>query len=36
VGYEWVTSYGGKVETIALVPGCSTTSLLLKIKNLPQ
>jgi D-glycero-beta-D-manno-heptose 1-phosphate adenylyltransferase len=35
VGYEWVISYGGKVETIALVPGLSTTSLLLKIKNLP-
>jgi D-glycero-beta-D-manno-heptose 1-phosphate adenylyltransferase len=35
-GYEWVTSYGGKVETIELVPGWSTTALLLKIKNLPE
>ena len=36
VGYEWVTSYGGKVETIALIPGWSTTSLLLNIKNLSE
>jgi rfaE bifunctional protein nucleotidyltransferase chain/domain len=36
VGYEWVTSHGGRVDTIAVVPGWSTTSLLLKIKNLPE
>ena len=36
VGYEWVTSHGGRVDTIALVPGLSTTSLILKINNLPE
>jgi D-glycero-beta-D-manno-heptose 1-phosphate adenylyltransferase len=36
VGYEWVISSGGKVETIELVQGYSTTALLLKIKNLPE
>jgi D-glycero-beta-D-manno-heptose 1-phosphate adenylyltransferase len=36
VGYEWVTSCGGKVETIDLVQGLSTTALLHKINNLPE
>jgi rfaE bifunctional protein nucleotidyltransferase chain/domain len=35
VGYEWVISHGGRVETIPLIPGWSTTSLLQKIRNLP-
>jgi D-glycero-beta-D-manno-heptose 1-phosphate adenylyltransferase len=35
VGYDWVTSHGGKVETIELVRGWSTTSFFQKIKNLP-
>jgi rfaE bifunctional protein nucleotidyltransferase chain/domain len=35
-GNEWVTAHGGRVETIPLVPGWSTSSLLRKIKNLPE
>ena len=35
VGYHWVISHGGRVETIPLIPGWSTTSLLQKIRNLP-
>jgi D-glycero-beta-D-manno-heptose 1-phosphate adenylyltransferase len=36
VGYDWVISHGGRVETIPLIPGWSTTSLVMKIKNLPE
>jgi D-glycero-beta-D-manno-heptose 1-phosphate adenylyltransferase len=32
-GNEWVISHGGKVETIGLVPGLSTTSLIRKINE---
>lgn len=35
-GNEWVTAYGGRVETVPLVAGWSTTSLIRKIKNLPE
>ena len=32
-GADFVRSYGGRVETVALVPGLSTTALLEKIKG---
>jgi D-glycero-beta-D-manno-heptose 1-phosphate adenylyltransferase len=32
-GNAWVIAHGGKVETIGLVPGFSTTSLIRKIKD---
>ena len=32
-GGEFVRSYGGRVETVELVPGRSTTALLEKIRN---
>lgn len=35
-GYEWVIAHGGKVETIRLVPGFSTSSLINKIKGIVQ
>jgi rfaE bifunctional protein nucleotidyltransferase chain/domain len=35
VGYNWVISHGGKVETIPLVHGWSTSSLIQKIRNTP-
>jgi len=35
VGYDWVVTHGGMVETIQLVPGWSTTSLIQKIRELP-
>ena len=36
VGNEWVTTHGGRVETVELVPGWSTSLLLHKIKNNPE
>lgn len=35
VGYDWVLSHGGIVETIPLVPGWSTSSIIQKIRNIP-
>ncbi|VUD69418.1 Bifunctional protein HldE [Thalassocella blandensis] len=34
VGYETVTQHGGKVLTLPFVPGCSTSSIIEKIKQL--
>lgn len=34
VGYSTVTSYGGQVITLPFVPGCSTSSIIDKIKRL--
>ena len=35
-GHEWVIAHGGKVETIQLVPGFSTSSLITRIKGVVQ
>ncbi len=35
VGAEFVKSYGGSVQRIDLAPGCSTTAIIKKIKELP-
>lgn len=34
VGYDFVTDYGGRVETIDLVPGYSTSAIIQKIRQL--
>lgn len=35
VGHDFVTSYGGRVETIELVPGYSTTAIIQRVRQLP-